>query len=188
MDARTHTHTHAHTAHVFPAMAMAMPGNGFNGAAARTGRPGGEISPHPAPHGSSGQLGWAGGGPGGPTWSQGHLPLGSVAGEPDRRQRQLLCLLPVQVAGGRLARRCVCSAHRPSGLTQVHAPAARAALLKSSRVFFNPDIFQILHISSLSLILLLERGSGRVRTPRSLRDLSPRQLCNQQMPRTRQVA
>jgi hypothetical protein len=32
-----------------------------------------EVSPHPAPHGSSGQLGWAGGGPGGPTWSQGHL-------------------------------------------------------------------------------------------------------------------
>jgi hypothetical protein len=61
----------------------------------RTGRPGGEISPHPAPgpgpsgqipkavgskkplpapHGPSGQLGWAGGGlAGGPTWSQGHL-------------------------------------------------------------------------------------------------------------------
>ena len=33
----------------------------------------GELSPHPAPHGPSGQLGWAGGGPGGPTWSQGHL-------------------------------------------------------------------------------------------------------------------
>jgi hypothetical protein len=32
-----------------------------------------EISPHPAPPGSSGQLGWTGGGPGGPTWSQGHL-------------------------------------------------------------------------------------------------------------------
>jgi hypothetical protein len=32
-----------------------------------------EISPHPAPRGSSGQLGWAGGGPGGPTWSHGHL-------------------------------------------------------------------------------------------------------------------
>jgi hypothetical protein len=32
-------------------------------------------------------------------------PLGSVAGEPDRRQRQLLCLLSVQVAGAWEARR-----------------------------------------------------------------------------------
>ena len=76
-------------------------------------------------------------------WSRGSNlvtgPLGSVAGEPDRRQRQLLCLLPVQAAGAWQVRRCVCSAHRPSGLMQVHAPAARATLLKSSRVFFNPD-------------------------------------------------
>ena len=33
----------------------------------------GELSPHPAPHGPSGHLRPAGGGPGGPTWSQGHL-------------------------------------------------------------------------------------------------------------------
>jgi hypothetical protein len=30
----------------------------------------GEISPHPALHGPSGQLGWAGGGPEGPSWPQ----------------------------------------------------------------------------------------------------------------------
>jgi hypothetical protein len=54
----------------------------------------GELSPHPAPHGPSGQLGWAGGW----RWSRGSKlvtgPLGSVAGEPDQRQRQLLCPLP----------------------------------------------------------------------------------------------
>jgi hypothetical protein len=46
---------------------------GAAGASARTGRPEAEISPHPASHLSSGQLGWAGGDPGGPSWSQGHL-------------------------------------------------------------------------------------------------------------------
>ena len=126
-------------------------------------------------------------------WSRGSNlvtgPLGSVAGEPDRRQRQLLCLLPVQVAGDRLARRCVCSAHRPSGSMQVHAPAWGATRLKTSRGFFHPDSLpnSAFHLSSSQSFL--ERGSGkRVRTPRSLRDLSPWQLCNQQMHRTRQVA
>ena len=56
-------------------------------------------------------------------------PIGSVAGEPDRRQRQLLCLLPVQVAGAWQAGRCVCSAHRAWPQMQIHAPAARVALL-----------------------------------------------------------
>jgi hypothetical protein len=39
-------------------------------------------------------------------------PLGSVAGEPDRRQRQLLCLPPVQAAGAWQVRRRVFSACR----------------------------------------------------------------------------
>jgi hypothetical protein len=38
-------------------------------------------------------------------------PLGSVAGEPDRRQRQLLCLIPAQAAGAWHVRWRVCSAH-----------------------------------------------------------------------------
>ena len=72
---------------------------------------------------------WVQGGPKtGWRWSRGSKlvtgPLGSVAGEPDRRQRQLLCLLPVQVAGARQARRCVCSAHRPFPQMQVQATAA----------------------------------------------------------------
>ena len=82
-------------------------------------------------------------------------PLGSVAGEPDRRQRQLLCLLPVQVAGDRLARRCVCSAHRPSGSMQVHAPAWGATRLKTSRGFFHPDSSSKFCISPLFLTIFL---------------------------------
>jgi hypothetical protein len=64
-------------------------------------------------------------------WSRGSNlvtgPLGSVAGEPDWRQRQLLCLLPVQAAGAWQVRRRVCSAHihAPAARMQVHAPAAR---------------------------------------------------------------
>jgi hypothetical protein len=145
---------------------------------------------HRSPPGSRVDLRPVGGGPGGPMYTNLVAgPLGSVAGEPDRRQRQLLCLLPVQVAGDRLARRCVCSAHRPSGSMQVHALAWGATRLKTSRGFFHPDSLpnSAFHLSSSQSFL--ERGSGkRVRTPRSLRDLSPWQLCNQQMHRTRQVA
>ena len=69
-------------------------------------------------------------------WSRGSNlvtgPLGSVAGEPDRRQRQLLCLLPVQVAGAWQVRRCVCSAHRPWPQMQVQATAARVTRLPTS--------------------------------------------------------
>jgi hypothetical protein len=62
-------------------------------------------------------------------WSRGSKlvtgPLGWVAGEPDRRQRQLLCLLPVHAAGAWQVRRRVCSAHRPWPQMQVQATAAR---------------------------------------------------------------
>ena len=66
-------------------------------------------------------------------------PLGSVAGEPDRRQRQLLCLLPVQVAGAWQVRRCVCSAHGPSPQTQVQATAAGVTLLPAAYNRFSGD-------------------------------------------------
>jgi hypothetical protein len=41
------------------------------------------------------------------------------------------------VAGARQVRRCVFSAHRPSGLMQVQATAARATPLPSSRLVFR---------------------------------------------------
>jgi hypothetical protein len=54
--------------------------------------------------------------------------LGSVAGEPDRRQRQLLCLLRSphkRLAPGRWGARRACSAHMPSPQMQVQATEAR---------------------------------------------------------------
>jgi hypothetical protein len=76
----------------------------------------GELSPHPALHGSSGQLGWAGGGPGGSKSVTG--PLGSIAGEPDRCRRQLLCSLNVQTAGAwQVRRRTPCV--RPIGRCRI---------------------------------------------------------------------
>jgi hypothetical protein len=50
-------------------------------------------------------------------------PLGSVAGEPDRRQHPLLCPFPVQASGTWQVRQCVCSAQLP---WQVQATAVRA--------------------------------------------------------------
>ena len=76
-------------------------------------------------------------------WSRGSNlvtgPLGSVAGEPDRRQRQLLCLLPVQAAGAWQVRRCVCSAHRPSASTQVQDPAIGRRPVPEKRIPANSD-------------------------------------------------
>ena len=77
-------------------------------------------------------------------------PLGSVAGEPDRRQRQLLCLLPVQVAGAWQVRRCVCSAHGPSPQMQVHAPAWGVTLLPTAYNRFSGHVLpnSAFHLSS----------------------------------------
>jgi hypothetical protein len=68
-------------------------------------------------------VGWAGCGPGGPTWPLGRWPLGSVAGDPDRHRGWLLCPSPVPAPAGRGLRPRVFSAHRPGPQLQVHAPA-----------------------------------------------------------------
>jgi hypothetical protein len=135
---------------------------------------GGKVSPHPAAR-SEGEQGrnftppsppwaqWAAGMDW--RWSRGSNlvtgPLGSVAREPDRRQRQLLCLLPVQVAGAWQVRRCVCAAHMPWPQMQVHAPAAGVTLLPAFVLFSSGHGLKILPISPLSRILFLERGSGK---------------------------
>ena len=98
-------------------------------------------------------------------WSRGSNlvtgPLGSVAGEPDRRQRQLLCLLPVQVAGARQARRCVCSAHRTWPQMQIHAPAWGVTRLPTAYNRFSGHVLpnSAFHLSSSQSFL--ERGSGK---------------------------
>ena len=90
-------------------------------------------------------------------WSRGSNlvtgPLGSVAGEPDRRQRQLLCLLPVQVAGAWQVRRCVCSAHRPWPQMQVHAPAWGVTPLLTAYNRFSGHVLpnSAFHLSSSNL-------------------------------------
>jgi hypothetical protein len=53
-------------------------------------------------------------------------PLGLVAGEPDRRQRQLICPFPVHASGTWQVRQCVCSAQLPWPQMQVQATAVRA--------------------------------------------------------------
>jgi hypothetical protein len=107
-------------------------------------------------------------------WSRGSNlvagPLGSVAGEPDRRQRQLLCVLSVQVAGAWQVRRLVCSAHMPWPQMQVHAPSARVdepvlrplvQLLELSRV---ATAFEFLPFR-LFLSPSLERSPGKRKGP-----------------------
>jgi hypothetical protein len=79
------------------------------------------------------------------TWS-----LGLVAGEPDRRQRQLLCLLPVQVAGARQVRRCVCSAHRAWPRMQIHAPAARVRRLPTPSKISSGHVLKFCPVASFS--------------------------------------
>jgi hypothetical protein len=53
--------------------------------------------------------------------------------------------LPVQVAGARQVRRCVCSVHRPLPQMQIHAPAARVTPLPTS-----VKILQVATVSEFS--------------------------------------
>jgi hypothetical protein len=71
---------------------------------------------------------WVQGGAGlGWVWSGGSnlapVPLGSVAGDPDRHRGWLLCPSSVPVPAGRGLRPRVFSAHGPVPQLQVHAPA-----------------------------------------------------------------
>jgi hypothetical protein len=131
----------------------------FSGSAARSeGEQGRTVTPPSPPWAQwAPETGWR--------WSRGSNlvtgPLGSVAGEPDRRQRQLLCLLPVQVAGAWQAGRCVCSAHGPSPQMQVQSTAAGVAPLPTPSKISSGDGLpnSAFHLSSSQSFL--ERASGK---------------------------
>ena len=134
-------------------------GSGCGGSPAGSGsQQGGNFTPSSPPW-----VQWAAGM--GWRWSRGSnlvtWPLGSVAGEPDRRQRQLLCLPPVQVAGAWQVRRCVCSAHGPWPQTQVQATAAGVTRLPTAYNRFSGHVLpnSAFHLSSSQSFL--ERASGK---------------------------
>jgi hypothetical protein len=89
-------------------------GQGPGGAVLATVRPLGPVS--------SEELGWAGCGPGGPTWPLGRWVRWPVAPDPDRHRGWVLCPSAVPAAGGRGLRPRVFSAHRPG--PQLQAPSA----------------------------------------------------------------
>jgi hypothetical protein len=123
----------------------------------------GGLPPRPAPHEPSGQLGWDGGDPGGPSLSQGHLVLWRASPTGASASSFLLCLLSVQAAGAWQVRRRVCSAHRPVPQMRVqvqYKPRQTAARVTpgSTSVLFSPGTLRKSGQSASSLNLFLERG------------------------------